>query len=134
MKRGHPLAGDAAPMTDTDEVSSLQFYHGTRAALKAGDLIEPGYSSNFGKRDKSAYVYLTSSLDTAVWGAELAIGEGICRVYTVEPTGRIMLDPNLIREGANPAKSYRSQEPLRVTGEWLAGTRRRVDQCHEGQD
>jgi hypothetical protein len=105
-------------MTEADDLSSPQFYHGTRADLKPGDLIEPGYSSNFGKRNKSAYVYLTSSLDTAVWGAELAGGDGFCRIYTVEPTGRVMMDPNLIRDGENRAKSYRSQEPLRVTGEY----------------
>jgi hypothetical protein len=115
---GHE-AGGAEPMTDTDDLSSQQFYHGTRADLKPGDVIEPGHSSNFGMQNKSAYVYLTSSLDTAAWGAELAVGEGPCRVYTVEPTGRIMADPNLIRDAANPAKSYRSQEPLRVTGEYI---------------
>jgi hypothetical protein len=26
------------------------FFHGTKAALKAGDLLEPGYSSNYGER------------------------------------------------------------------------------------
>jgi hypothetical protein len=106
-------------MTDTDDLSLQQFFHGTRADLKPGDLIEPGNSSNFGNRNKSTYVYLTSNLDTAVWGAELAVGEGSCRIYTVAPTGRIIEDPNLIREGANPAQSYRSREPLRVTGEYI---------------
>jgi rifampin ADP-ribosylating transferase len=26
------------------------FYHGTRADLKAGDLIAPGFASNYGER------------------------------------------------------------------------------------
>jgi rifampin ADP-ribosylating transferase len=53
--------------------------------LKPGDLIEPGYSSNYGKRKQAAYVYLTATLDAAIWGAELALGEGPGRIYTVEP-------------------------------------------------
>lgn len=28
------------------------FYHGTRAGLKPGNLIEAGYSSNYGERKK----------------------------------------------------------------------------------
>ena len=52
-------------------------------------------------------------------GAELALGEGPGRIYTVEPTGPIMDDPNLTdkKYPGNPTKSYRSGEPLRVTGE-----------------
>lgn len=34
------------PMTVTDTTIPQQFYHGTRADLKPGDLIEAGYSSN----------------------------------------------------------------------------------------
>ncbi|GGC13163.1 hypothetical protein GCM10011494_35040 [Novosphingobium endophyticum] len=48
------------------------FYHGTKADLKPGDLIGPGFSSNYGKRKQAAYVYLTGTLDAAIWGAELA--------------------------------------------------------------
>ena len=67
----------------------------------------------------SNYVYLTGTLDAAIWGAELALGEGPGRVYMVEPTGPIMDDPNLTdkRFPGNPTKSYRSRDPLRVTGE-----------------
>ena len=54
-------------MAATDDLSSQRFYHGTKADLKPGDLIEPGYSSNFGKR-KTTYVYLTGTLDAATWG------------------------------------------------------------------
>jgi len=107
-------------MAATDDLSSQRFYHGTRADLKPGDLIEPGYRSNFGKRKKAAYVYLTGSLDAAAWGAELALGDGPGRIYTVEPTGPVMDDPNLTdkKYPGNPTKSYRSREPLRVTGEY----------------
>lgn len=96
-----------------------RYYHGTRADLKPGDLIEAGYTSNYGKGKKANYVYLTATLDAATWGAELAQGEGPGRIYLVEPTGPIMDDPNLTDKKfpGNPTKSYRTREPLRVTGE-----------------
>lgn len=106
-------------MTAPDNLNSQQFYHGTKADLKPGQLIEPGYTSNFGKRKKAAFVYLTATLDAAVWGAELSLGDGAGRIYTVEPTGPIEDDPNLTdkRYPGNPTKSYRSRDPLRVRGE-----------------
>jgi Rifampin ADP-ribosyl transferase len=109
----------AGPMAASDDLSSQTLYHGTRADLKVGDLIGPGYSSNFGKGRKANYVYLTATLDAATWGAELALGEGPGRIYIVEPTGPIMDDPNLTDKKfpGNPTKSYRSREPLRVVGE-----------------
>jgi rifampin ADP-ribosylating transferase len=95
------------------------FYHGTRADLQPGDLIAPGYSSNYGKRKQASWVYLTGTLDAAIWGAELAQGDGPGRIYVVEPTGAIEDDPNLTDKKfpGNPTKSYRSRAPLRVTGE-----------------
>lgn len=106
-------------MAATDELSSQRFYHGTKADMKPGDLIEPGHESNYGKRKKGAYVYLTATLDAATWGAELALGEGPGRIYIVEPTGPIADDPNLTdkKYPGNPTKSYRSRDPLRITGE-----------------
>jgi hypothetical protein len=103
----------------TDDLSPQRFYHGTKADLKPGDLIEPGYNSNYGTRKKAAYVYLTATLNAATWGAELALGEGPGRIYTVEPTGPIEDDPNLTdrKFPGNPTKSYRTRHPLRVTGE-----------------
>jgi hypothetical protein len=102
-----------------DDEDQERYYHGTRADLKPGDLIELGYRSNFGKRKKANFVYLTATLDAAVWGAELSVGAGRGRIYTVEPTGPITDDPNLTDKKfpGNPTKSYRSPEPLRVTGE-----------------
>ena len=106
-------------MTANDDLSSEPFYHGTKADLKPGDLIEPGYNSNFGKRKRAAYVYLTATLDAATWGAELASGEGPGRIYVVEPTGPFEDDPNLTdkKYPGNRTKSYRTRDPLRVTGE-----------------
>jgi rifampin ADP-ribosylating transferase len=64
-------------------------------------------------------VYLTATVDAAVWGAELAVGDGPGRIYVVEPTGPIEDDPNLTdkRFPGNPTRSYRSREPVRVVGE-----------------
>ena len=100
-------------------MSSTQYYHGTKADLKQGDLIEPGYNSNYGSRKKASYIYLTANMDAATWGAELALGEGRGRIYIVEPTGQIEDDPNLTDKKfpGNPTKSYRTRDPLRVTGE-----------------
>ena len=95
------------------------FYHGTKADLQPGDLIAPGYRSNYGSRREARFVYLSATLDAATWGAELAVGEGRGRIYIVEPTGPVEDDPNLTdkRFPGNPTRSYRSRDPLRVMGE-----------------
>ncbi len=93
------------------------FYHGTRADLKPGDLLTPGFSVNYGKQ--LSWIYFTGTLDAAIWGCELAAGEGRERIYIVEPTGDYFDDPNLTDKKfpGNPTQSYRSREPLRVVGE-----------------
>jgi hypothetical protein len=95
------------------------YFHGSRADLKIGDLIEVGFNSNYGQRKNSKYIFLTSTLDAAVWGAELAFGDGRERIYLVEPTGAIEDDPDLTDKKfpGNPTKSYRSMHPFRVVGE-----------------
>lgn len=110
-------------MNQTIETASppnpTQFYHGTKANLKTGDLIVPGFNSNYGQRKNAKYVYLTATLDAAIWGAELAVGDEPGRIYLVEPTGPFEDDPNLTDKKfpGNPTKSYRTQAPLRVVGE-----------------
>jgi rifampin ADP-ribosylating transferase len=103
----------------SDQRSAGPFYHGTRADLQPGDLIDPGYSSNYDQRKNARWVYLTGTLDAATWGAELAVGDGRGRIYIVDPTGPIEDDPNLTDKKfpGNPTKSYRTREPLRVIGE-----------------
>jgi hypothetical protein len=95
------------------------FYHGTKAELGPGELLIPGYGSNFEDGRVSNNIYFSASLDAAVWGAELAKGEGAGRIYVVEPTGPFEDDPNLTnkRFPGNPTKSYRTQDPLRVADE-----------------
>ncbi|KKT72595.1 MAG: hypothetical protein UW70_C0106G0007 [Candidatus Peregrinibacteria bacterium GW2011_GWA2_44_7] len=80
-----------------DNPRTKQFYYGTRADLKPGDLIEPNMTT---------YVYLTPNLDAAIWEAELAEGEGPGRVYTVEPIGQ-MEDAysNKVPSGTTPVKT-----------------------------
>ena len=98
---------------------SQTFFHGTRADLKIGDFIEVGLNSNYGQNNKAKYIYLTATLDAAIWGAELALGEGSERIYLVEGTGSIENDPNLTDKKfpGNPTMSYRSKHPFRVVGE-----------------
>ena len=118
-------------MTDAET-----YYHGTKADLKPGDLIEPGYASNYGDRKQGKFIYLSATLDAAIWGAELAVGEGRGRIYIVEPTGSLEDDPNLTnkRFPGNPTKSYRSRSPFRVVGEvsdWKGHTPERLKEMHD---
>jgi rifampin ADP-ribosylating transferase len=82
-------------------------------------LIQPGFNSNYGTNKKASFVYLSATLDAAIWGAELALGEGRGRIYVVQPTGSIEDDPNLTDKKfpGNPTKSYRTKAPLKVIGE-----------------
>lgn len=115
-----------------------RFFHGTKADLEAGDLIGLGHGANFGDLDRmTIWVYLTGTLDAATWGAELAIGDAPGRVYLVEPTGAIEDDPNLTDKKfpGNPTRSYRSREPLRVTGEvvaWKGHSPEQLEAMREG--
>ena len=95
------------------------YFHGTKADLKIGDLIEPGYNSNYGQRKNAKYIFLSATLDAAIWGAELAAGYGRERIYLVEPLGQLEDDPDLTDKKfpGNPTKSYRSTEPFKVVGE-----------------
>ena len=103
----------------TSKLPTETYYHGTKADLKTGDLIEPGFNSNYGKNNKAKYVYFSATLDAAIWGAELALGDGRGSIYIVEPTGPFEDDPNLTnkRFPGNPTKSYRTSSSIRVMGE-----------------
>jgi len=115
---------------------SQTFFHGTKADIKTGDLIEPGFNSNYGKKKKAKYIYLTATLDAAIWGAELAAGEGRQRIYIVEPTGSIEDDPNLTDKKfpGNPTKSYRSMHSLKVIGELSEWTGHSTEQLKAMKD
>lgn len=126
--------------TQTEKVPSQEtFYHGTKANLHPGDMIVPGFHSNYGQRKKAKYIYLTATLDAAIWGAELAVGEGVGRIYVVEPTGAIEDDPNLTDKKfpGNPTKSYRTKSPLRIVGEvtdWQGHSPEQLKAMHDHLD
>ena len=113
------------------------YFHGTKADLKIGDFIETGLNSNYGQKKKAKYIFLTATLDAAIWGAELALGEGRERIYLVEPTGPIEDDPNLTDKKfpGNPTMSYRSEHPFKVIGEvtiWQAHSPEQVNAMKDG--
>ncbi len=95
------------------------YLHGTKADLAVGDLLVPGRFSNYEDGRVMNHVYVTQTLDAAVWGAELARGDGPGRVYIVEPLGAVEDDPNVTdkKMPGNPTRSYRSRAPLRIVGE-----------------
>ncbi|WP_033074515.1 NAD(+)--rifampin ADP-ribosyltransferase [Sphingopyxis sp. MWB1] len=105
------------PPTGPD--AGATFYHGTRADLAVGDLLAPGWTSNFADGAPLSWIYFAATLEAAIWGCELAAGEGRERIYIVEPTGDWFDDPNLTdqRFPGNPTRSYRSRAPLRIIGE-----------------
>lgn len=95
------------------------FFHGTKADLRVGDFLVPGHRSNYRPEHMSNYVYMTKVLDGAVLAAEMAVGDGPCRVYVVEPQDDVEDDPNVTDKKfpGNPTHSYRSGMPVRVVGE-----------------
>ena len=103
------------------------FYHGTKAALSMGDLLSPGFASNYDEGRVLHHIYFSSLLEPAVWGAELSVAFAGSsepgHIYFAEPTGAFEDDPNLTnkRFPGNPTKSYRTRHALRVMGvvkEW----------------
>lgn len=112
------------------------YFHGTKADLSVGDLIEIGYSSNYGEQNNAKYIFLTATLDAAIWGAELAIGNGRERIFLVEPTGEIENDPDLTDKKfpGNPTQSFRSTQPFRVVGEVTVWQGHTVEQISTMKD
>jgi rifampin ADP-ribosylating transferase len=115
------------------------YLHGTKAELAVGALLVAGRASNYEQGRVMNYVYFTATLDAAVWGAELAAGEGRGRIYLVEPTGKFEDDPNVTdkRFRGNPTRSYRSREPLRIVGElptWVGHAPERLQAMRDRLD
>ena len=106
-------------MSEKTVFSPGSFFHSTKADLKTGDSIITGKNKNYNDDRKSEYVYFAGTLDAAIWGAELAEGDGSERIYVVEPTGDYEDDPNLTDKKfpGNPTKSYRSKQPLKIVAE-----------------
>ena len=98
------------------------FYHGTKYHLEVGDMLVPGFASNFEAGRVSNNVYFSALLDPAIWGAELSTSlagtAGRGYIYIVEPTGTFEDDPNLTnkRFPGNVTLSYRTPHPVRIVG------------------
>lgn len=141
------VSADATPGVDSDvgyqsvtldrcdHISGL-FYHGTRSTLDVGAHLVPGRTSNFQQGRISNNVYFSALVDTAVWGAELAVSLGGANerghVYVVEPTGPFEDDPNVTNKKfpGNLTQSYRSRHPLRITRQvhdWQGHDREALD-------
>ncbi len=113
------------------------YLHGTKADLAVGDLLVPGRLSNYESGRVMNHVYVTQTLDAAVWGAELAAGDGRCRIFVVEPLGTLEDDPNVTDKKlpGNPTRSFRTREPVRIVGEitdWVGHTDEQVQAMRAG--
>ena len=99
------------------------FYHGTKSTFEVGDQLVPGHGSNFQEGRVSNNIYFAALVETAVWGAELAIALAGSNerghIYVVEPTGPFEDDPNVTNKKfpGNITQSYRTRHPLHVVGE-----------------
>jgi rifampin ADP-ribosylating transferase len=118
MERLDGMLRDPAPTRRVVDDAG-PFFHGTKADLRPGDLLTPGWRSNYGTRRLANHIYVTASPEGAPLAAALAGGEGPGRVYRVEPLGTIEDDPNVTdkRFPGNPTRSYRTTEPVRVVEE-----------------
>lgn len=122
------------------------FYHGTKARLAIGDLLVTGRPTHFepGSGRALKHLYFSAQMEPAMWGAELAValsGETASQergfIYVVEPTGPFEDDPNLTnkRFPGNPTQSYRTRDPLRITGvveTWEGHTAEQIRAMVEG--
>jgi rifampin ADP-ribosylating transferase len=112
------------------------FYHGTKADLMVGDLLTAGNRSNYKHEIIMNHIYFTALVNGAGLAAALAKGEGPEHVYIVEPTGSFENDPNVTDKKfpGNPTRSYRTQEPLKITGEvtdWVRITAEELQKWRE---
>jgi rifampin ADP-ribosylating transferase len=112
------------------------FYHGTRADLQVGDMLTPGYRSNYHSEVVMNHIYFTAMANGAGLAAALAKGDGPERVYIVEPTGPFVNDPNVTDKKfpGNPTRSYRTDAPLKIVGEitdWVRQTPEQIQQWRE---
>lgn len=117
-------ATDPGPVTfeRCDHVAG-PFFHGTANAFDVGDELLVGRSSNYHEGRVANHIYFAALLETAIWGAELAVAlnghPGPGHVYVVEPTGPFEDDPNVTdkRHPGNPTRSYRTRHPVRIVDE-----------------
>jgi Rifampin ADP-ribosyl transferase len=112
------------------------FYHGTRADLNIGDLLIPGYMSNYNAKLQMNHIYFTALANGAGLAAALAKGDNRERVYIVEPTGEYESDPNVTDKKfpGNPTRSYRTTAPLKIVGEITDWARQTPEDIQKWRD
>ncbi len=117
-------------------LDSGPFYHGTKADLQVGDLLTPGFKSNYHPDVIMNHIYFTALANGAGLAAELAPGDALPRVFIVEPTGDFENDPNVTDKKfpGNPTRSYRSKAPLKIVGEVTDWVRLTPDQLQIWQE
>lgn len=112
------------------------FYHGTRADVQIGDLLIPGFMSNYNADLRMNHIYFTALANGAGLAAALAKGDGYERVYIVEPTSTFENDPNVTDKKfpGNPTRSYRTLAPLKVIGELTDWVRQTPEDIQKWRD
>lgn len=135
LRKNNAMNTEQENKTPIHNPFSQTYFHGTKADLKIGELIQTGFNSNFVGR-KLKHIYLSSTLNAAAWGAELASGDGPGRIYLVEATGPLEDDPNVTdkRFPGNPSMSYRSKDPFKVVGEVTLWQRHSAEQIKAMKD
>lgn len=120
----------------SDPLDDGPFFHGTKADLQVGDLLTPGFRSNYRPEIVMNHIYFTALKDGAGLAAELAAGSGAPRVYEVEPTGSFEDDPNVTDKKlpGNPTRSYRTREHRRIVGELEGWTGHTPEQLQTMKD
>jgi rifampin ADP-ribosylating transferase len=112
------------------------FYHGTRADLQVGDMLLPGHMSNYQSELQMNHIYFTALANGAGLAAALAKGDGLERVYIVEPTSHFENDPNVTDKKfpGNPTRSYRTTQPLKIVGELTEWVRQTAEEIQQWRD
>lgn len=131
-KKNHELANSFA----ANPSDKGPFYHGTRADLQVGDMLTPGWMSNYKEELQMNHIYFTALVNGAGLAAALAKGDTPERVYIVEPTGSFENDPNVTDKKfpGNPTRSYRTLAPLKIVGEatdWVRITPEEIQKWRE---
>ena len=74
--------------------TTLPLFHGTRADLHVGDALVPGAELGITNHAdaSNAHVFVTTSIGLAQMYADVATGDGQCRVVRVETAGPLEVD------------------------------------------
>ena len=106
-------------MAASDNLSPVQFYHGTSREFQPGDLVDPKQEIGV-RRGQKSHAYMTADADAAKnygkYKAQADYYRGMettGHAYEVEPTGAYEPDDTVDEK----FQAYRSRHPLRVVRE-----------------